>query len=392
MKRRGTIGILLLGLILITATACSSDDKETTGQQQAEGDINVTVTADGNIVATREARLTFGSGGKVEEIYVEEGDKVNKDDILAKLDTSSLELFLTQTNVARAEAEIAVDQAKAGIIQAQAGISQAQVTLANAEIALELARDTFSVTDIKVAEADVDVAQRHLDETLRTFSQYIPGTLGYDKYQEVVLQAEARLKAAKNTLDAMLTGFDVKEVASKKLQVEAAAQSVELAEQNLKIAEGSLILAEQSLELARQSVVLAQKQLEEATITAPFDGTVYKVGVKAGEFLSPAAFSGTTIVGIVDLSHMELVARVDELDVVKVRTGQKVDVSVDAIPGTKLEGRVTFISPVAREPVGVVLFEDEDEEKSYEVKINFDIPENSPIRAGMSATAEIIVE
>ena len=89
---------------------------------------------------------------------------------------------------------------------------------------------------------------------------------------------------------------------------------------------------------------------------------------------------------------MELTARVDELDVVKVKTRQKVIISVDAVPEAKLEGWVTFISPVAREPVGVVLFEDENEEKSYEVKIDFNIPENSPIRVGMIATAEIIVE
>ncbi|GAI42197.1 unnamed protein product, partial [marine sediment metagenome] len=131
--------------------------------------------------------------------------------------------------------------------------------------------------------------------------------------------------------------------------------------------------------------------LEEATIIAPFDGTVANIGAKEGEFLSPAAYTGTTIVELVDPRHMELTARVDELDVVKVKTGQKVMISVDAMPGAKLEGLVTFISPVAREP-GVVLFEDEDEEKEYEVKINFNIPENSPIRAGMSATAEIIVE
>jgi HlyD family secretion protein len=89
---------------------------------------------------------------------------------------------------------------------------------------------------------------------------------------------------------------------------------------------------------------------------------------------------------------MELTARVDELDVVNVRAGQKVMISVDAMPGTKFEGQVTFISPIARETVGVLLFEDEDEGKSYVVKIDFDILENSPIRAGMSATAEIIVE
>jgi multidrug efflux pump subunit AcrA (membrane-fusion protein) len=113
--------------------------------------------------------------------------------------------------------------------------------------------------------------------------------------------------------------------------------------------------------------------------------------VKEGEFLSPATYTGITIVELLDLRHMELTARVGELDVGKVKTGQKVLISVDAIPEMILEGRVTFISPVAREP-GVVLFEDEDEEKEYEVKIDFDIPGNSSIKAGMSATAEIIVE
>ena len=134
-----------------------------------------------------------------------------------------------------------------------------------------------------------------------------------------------------------------------------------------------------------------RKDLEEATIIAPFDGTVANIGIKEGEFLSPADYSGTTIVELVDLGHMELTARVDELDVVKVKTGQKVLISIDAMPETKFEGLVTFISPVARE-LGTVLFEDEDEEKEYEVKIKFSIPKNSPIRDGMSATAEIIIE
>jgi hypothetical protein len=61
------------------------------------------------------------------------------------------------------------------------------------------------------------------------------------------------------------------------------------------------------------------------------------------------------------------------------------------MPETVIEGSVTFISPVDRDP-GVVLFESDDEEKEYEVKIDFDIPENSPIRVGMNATAEIIIE
>jgi hypothetical protein len=56
------------------------------------------------------------------------------------------------------------------------------------------------------------------------------------------------------------------------------------------------------------------------------------------------------------------------------------------------EGWVTFISPAAREPVGIFLFENEDEKKGYEVKIDFDIMGNSLIKAGMSASAKIIVD
>jgi HlyD family secretion protein len=150
-------------------------------------------------------------------------------------------------------------------------------------------------------------------------------------------------------------------------------------------------LAQQNANLAQQSLDQARKDLEEATIVAPFDGIVFNIEAKEGEFLSPASYTGTTIVELIDLRHMELTARVDELDIVKVKIGQKVMISVDAMPETKLEGLVIFISPAAREP-GAVLFEDEDEEKQYVVKIDFNIPENSPIRSGMSATAEIIVE
>jgi len=69
MKRRVIIGILLLGLILISAIACSGGDQET---ETVKNDINVTVTVtgDGNIEASSHERLTFGSGGKIDKISV----------------------------------------------------------------------------------------------------------------------------------------------------------------------------------------------------------------------------------------------------------------------------------------------------------------------------------
>jgi len=453
MKRRGIMGMLLLGLLLIGVIACGSDDKETTSQQSTESDANVTITADGNIEALSHERLTFGSGGKVGEIAVKEGDKVSKGDVLAKLDTGALELAEAQAQVALTQAQVALTQAQVAFTQAklaqqtaehnlkntqdtegtlELALSNAQIAVRTARFNLEKTTDLYTWSDIKMAKGDVDDARRYLDELLERIGKYLPkddeGNYpsieeyvfgedfpkppGYKLWQRELVHAQSRLNTAEDRLDAMLSGSDPEEVAIKKLQLETAekaeaeaqknldklsdelvikALEVEAAKESVEHAQQNVNLAQQNVDLAQKSRIQASKDLEEATIIAPFDGTVANIDVKEGEFLSPAAYTGTTIVELVDPRHMELTARVDELDVVKVKTGQKVMISVDAMPGTKLEGLVTFISPVAREP-GVVLFEDEDEEKEYEVKINFNIPENSPIRAGMSATAEIIVE
>ena len=400
MKRCGIIGILLLGLILIGVTACADDDKETTSQQPAEGDINVTITADGNMEASLQMGLTFGSGGKVDQIFVNKGDKVTEGDALAKLDTAPLETALTQAKVIQAQARITRTKAQIAQAQAQVAQAQAQVAQAQAQTAVTQAREVLAQAQaartqaeiaLNTAEDNLEDAYNHLRWSNRTFDRN-DAALKDAEVQYETAQLEFQVAGAQFEAAELQIEVAVSQVETAVSQVETAISQVEITGLQLEISEPQLEVADLQLEATEQALEKAQKQLDEATITAPFDGIVYKIGAKEGEFLSPAAFTGRTIIGIVDLSHMELVARIDELDVVKVKTGQKVMISVDAMPGTKLEGRVTFISPVASEPIGVVLFESDDDVKNYEVNIDFDIPEDLSIMAGMSATAEIIVE
>ncbi|MFC1983599.1 HlyD family secretion protein [Chloroflexota bacterium] len=358
MKRCGIIGILLLGMLLITVTSCGRDDKETATQPPPEGDINVTITADGNMEASFQMGLTFGSGGKVDQIFVNKGDKVTEGDVLAKLDIAQLEMSLTQAQVTQAQTQITQAQAQVAVTQAWAVLAQAQAARNQAEIAKNTAEDNLEDT------------YNHLRWARRT----------YNRFDAALKEAEIQYETAQLEFQVARSQLEAAE-----LQIEAVVSQVEITGLQLEV-------AELQLEITEQAIEEAQKQLDEATIIAPFDGIVYKVGAKEGEFISHAAFTERNIVEIIDLRHMELVTSVDEPDIAKVKIGQKVMISVNALPGTMLEGRVTFISPVARKPVGVVLFEDEDEEKNYEVKIDFAVPENLPIRAGMSATAEIIVE
>jgi len=380
MKKRGIISILLLGLILIGATACGGGDEDTTNQQPTESDTIVTITADGNIEALSHERLTFGSEGKVDEISVKEGDRVQKGDVLARLDTGALELEEAQAQVALTQAQVALIQAQLALTGQELAVSQAEVNVKNAEVALERAEDSW--LDTNSAGIPVKRAEKRLEWALEEKPQD----------DEKIARAKETMKEAWKRFFRLASDYtEAEEVTAKEMELELAKESVEHAQQNVNLAQQNIDLAQQNVNLTQKSFDQVQKYLEEAIIIAPFNGMVARVGVKKGKFLSPAVYTETTIVEIIDLGHMELTARVDELDVVKVKDGQKAMISVDAIPGTMLEGLVTFISPVAREP-GVVLFEDDDEEKEYEVKIDFNIPENSPIRDGMSATAEIIVE
>jgi len=121
----------------------------------------------------------------------------------------------------------------------------------------------------------------------------------------------------------------------------------------------------------------AQKQLDWATITAPFDATIASVDVDEGDTVLAAEI----IAHLVDLTSMELKVDVDEIDTPDVKPGQGAIIEVDALPALQLEGRVISISLLPGEEAGVVVFE---------VKIAFDAPSGLELRVGMSATADIV--
>ena len=118
MRKRVKPGLILTitGLVLLLATACNSLGGNAAASQQLVkatwGDLAITVTGSGKIETSREARLTFGSAGKIESILVNEGDGVREGDVLARLDTRPLELARTQSQVALTQAEVALTQAQ----------------------------------------------------------------------------------------------------------------------------------------------------------------------------------------------------------------------------------------------------------------------------------------
>lgn len=363
MRRWRTIGVLLLCLALAGSIACNpfGGDKEEVTQQLVEvvrGDLVISVSGSGNVEVSNEVNLAFEVGGRIDRIYAEEGDNVTEGDVLAKLDTGALELALTQARVALTTQQVA-------LTTQQVAVTTANVSLRTAKHSLDEARDLYTWPEIKVAQSDVDEAEAFVDYVIE---RNLP--------QASLAYAQARLTAAEAILDAMIMSYDTEEVAIKKMEVELAEQSLELARQSLE-------LTQQSLEQAQQSVEQAQKNLNEATLTAPFDGVAANVYAKEGDVIPSPTMATKVIIHLIDLTTMELNVEVDEIDIPGVKLGQGVIIDVDALPALELEGKVIFISPVAKEEAGVVL---------YEVSIGFDVPQGSGLRVGMSAEADIVIK
>jgi RND family efflux transporter MFP subunit len=128
----------------------------------------------------------------------------------------------------------------------------------------------------------------------------------------------------------------------------------------------------------RLALLDARQRLDDAVLKAPFSGFVSAVNVEEGDEVQANA----TIVEVVDPSVIEVDGIVDEIDVLQVQLGTRVGVTVDALQGTLLEGRVTEISPGAGNQQGVV---------TYPIRIELETPENLQLREGLSAVANIVL-
>jgi HlyD family secretion protein len=181
----------------------------------------------------------------------------------------------------------------------------------------------------------------------------------------------------------------VDDVQLKRKQVDAAQQAVDMAKQNTTQALQNIARFQQNVEQADLSVAesgkvvqVAQKQLDYASIVAPFDGVVAGLDLKTGDYFNPGV--SPSPVYLVDPASLVTNAQIDEIDVAGVQEGQKALITLDSLPGTQFEGVVDSISmtPVTgAQNLGVV---------QYIVKVKFAGNPPPAAKSGMSANTDII--
>lgn len=396
MKSKIKLGLVLTALLLALplAAACDSGGGSGVSQQLVKverGDLTVSVTGSGKIEATREARLTFGSSGKVDGILVKEGDEVREGDVLARLDTSALKLAYAQAEVALTQAHLAWKTAEYNLKNTRDSEDMLKLALLNARIGRDQAQRAL---DTGITATDYDSIKAELNKA-KAWYQFILDSIqeGTGDMNDLALEldvAQERLDTAQARYDNLLAGYDNQEIAIKKSQLKAAEMSVAQAQKNLDELAEDIALQElqvttvgQSVAQAQKSLDEAQRQIDEATIFAPFDSVVAQVPVKEGDNIPSPAMVPTTVIYLIAPGFMELVVEVDEIDIPLLELNQEAVITVDALPDDEFKGTVTAIYPVPKEMGGVVL---------YEVRMAIDAPENSGIKIGMSASADVVFE
>ena len=279
-------------------------------------DIATTISLDGQIAPLQEATLSTPQSGTITAIFVNEGDRVSRGQILAKLDDAQL-----QAQLAANQALVAQSQAKLRSSDVQAPISSQQYSsgLSSAQQGLQQARNRVATDEAALKNAE----------------------LVYKSNQQLVSQGYVSQTAAEQARSTYVAA--VQELNNARQAVPAAQALVATAQSNTGQAgvdQATIAGNKASLEQARANVTLMQTQISQSSLYASFDGVVTQ------RLLDPGAFAGPNqpIVRISQLDTVYVNANVPDEDLAYVRPGTRAHFTSQSLPGKIFEGTISDVN------------------------------------------------
>ena len=383
-------------------------------------DLTVGVSGTGTVTPIDSYYLKPLVTGEVLEAPFEVGDRVEKGDILYRLDAKDAEMSIQQAELSVRQAQKSYDDLASNLTVRAGGAGVVQKVLVQkgdlvspgtpiAEIA-----DTSTLTAVlpfHSADAQNIRAGQSAQVTVAGTMETLTGTVESVSSAELVGAGGALVRQVKIRVNnpGALTAANSATAAVRDVSCAGSANFEEALRQTVtaqasgevvavnvtagsKVSAGSALAtlggtAAQSsledlsiaLENARLSLQRAQDALENYTITAPISGTVIEKNIKAGDNVNNIE-SGALAV-IYDLSCLKLEMNISELDLSKIREGQTVDITADAIPGQVFEGRVDRVSINGTTTNGFT---------TYPATILLE--DYGGLNPGMNVSADIIVE
>lgn len=408
MNRKVLIGIALVGAVgvLLWANMRQLDGRPVGGQpkSQAQGPASAPlvkvmeiqkrglvqeVLAPGVLEAGGDWEMRAAFSSKQVHLLVGMGERVTAGQVVAELDGSELatQVLMQEAQVARAEASLAslrlqesqapvqlaqrLEQAQIQLVQAEDGVTAATRQAESLKQRLEQARASLALLQSRTASGSAQVEQARgqlvAAEQAYRASPLEPGVReSYEQaraaYEEALQQSQESARQA--TAD-LRRAYDELEAAEKEYarsggeepvalqlarsQVEAARHAVRLAE--MEAESGGTVgvqvrAAEADLFAARATLAALREKLEKAVVKAPADGTVLAIAAREGQPVQ----EGQQLLLLGNLDQMKVTARVDEVDIGKVKPEQPLKVRSTAHPQSRFEGKVVRVSAQTAPP------------------------------------------
>ncbi|HAF48187.1 MAG TPA: hypothetical protein DCL08_02970 [Anaerolineaceae bacterium] len=341
------------------------------------------VVAEANLVYADSIPLSFSISGQVNEVLVQEGDRVEKHDVLARIgDTEALEAQVLSAELMVLEAQQQLDDlnetADLVAAQANADLVQANQDLVAAERAWdEVDTDEFQqdLDDARIAMRDAKTDLEDAQDDLAENEDLDEDSPIREDYEDAVVEAQQAYDEAKWDFEDLQYQYDQAEAM---LSVSQAA--VVYAENQVAATENGpdsddLALANANLDQANAQLAAAELALKDAELVAPISGRVVQVELTEGAMASP----GQLAVVLVDDSAWYVETNdLTENEVVKIVEGQTVMITFDALPDRTFMGEVDAISDYFMERYGDI---------TYVVKIRL-LESDESLRWGMTAQVD----
>ncbi|TCS84589.1 efflux RND transporter periplasmic adaptor subunit [Tepidibacillus fermentans] len=395
-----------------------------------KGDLTVTVDSSGVIEYGNQMDITPTVNGTVTKIYVQEGAKVEAGDPLFAVDDSSLQnqinqaknelksaqikladlLQTTVSNVnkvtvdrlltiyAPADGYIHYNVQTGSPVGGSTGASSSIATIQNKSIMRFIANVPVErITDVKVGQvAEIqsdDGISKVIGKVERIFNTEVWVTVNNPGNLEKGLKGTAVIQTAAEPIEDAKGQYEY--VSDEVMVFSKVSGNVEKLYVNndtyvkkgtpiIKISNPSLINDIESQKLNISNIQLKIDQLEKEKDSliqkAPIAGIIRDLSIAEGQAIAPSNAGGSS--GIAKIESNDLVANieVDEVDIAKVAVGQEANLTIQALLGETIIGKVSSISTT-----GIV----KDGVTTYKVTIIF--PANEKVKAGMTVDASIIV-
>lgn len=395
MKKKRT-WIILAMVVAVLASGVYFTTRSTVSQANASALLTTATSANvvqttlvtsvdstGSIIPESKLDLSFNASGTVDTVKVAVGDRVQKGAVLATLDTSDLSYQVTQAGQAYLLQQLTYSET----VQADPNdLAVAQASYNSAAAAYSAAKQDYSQLSVKEsvqcssltsAQAARDRAQTAYDRLANDHQaqQYLSADWG--PYQQVV-------KALENAQDAYaqaISNCNITRLSLNDSSLRSAQTQLQSAQANLNDLTSprteKVIQAAAALEQARLSLKQVQRELANATLTAPFDGVITAVNIMASD-----ASGSSAAMSIADTSRLHVDVLVDETEIANIQVGQDAQITLDALMGITLTGKVANIDPSGTISSGVV---------NYSVRVNLDTTD-AALKLDMTANAAIIGE